>query len=61
MTDRKFAYPFKGLRAEFPQFLGRARRDIVAGIARKRGWRSAGVVRDDRKERWTEFVRLTRC
>lgn len=32
MTDRKFTYPFKGLRAEFPQFLVKARWDIVAGI-----------------------------
>lgn len=59
MTNRKFAYPFKGLRTEFPQFLGKARWDIVAGIESTDG--AASVVRDDRKERWTEFVRLTRC
>lgn len=32
MTDHKFAYPFKGLRDEFPQFLVKVRWDIVAGI-----------------------------
>lgn len=32
VTNRKFAYPFKGLTAEFPQFLVKARWDIVAGI-----------------------------
>lgn len=32
MTNHIFAYLFKGLRAEFPQFLVKVRWDIVAGI-----------------------------
>lgn len=32
MLKLQIAYPFKGLKAEFPQFLAKVRWDIVAGI-----------------------------